>query len=226
MLEPTKYRRQIVCSAEQFARIRTDPRLHRAITLGRILNALRASIHSINEVLNQNSDISSAKLYNGFLYLAAVLFEALNFSRSLGKYARHLPAFAPGFGSLHSDKEVHELTNRVLGHIRNSSAFHFDNAVAPRTLEYLAFKTYVAATVPSSANRPEYYDLSDVSTLYALMDGTPDAQQFFDNFRSFVRRTIAAAIRYLDAGDSLMLELLEELGFHLRPEPKDDAKWS
>ncbi len=160
---------ELRCSEEKFEDLRNDERFWSIVTLARTLNALRFSQVAFFAVSDEDTPAARRQRINSFVYSSAILYEALNFAQTLGKYFSDLPEFQEGFGRLFQDKALLQFRDTTLHQIRNKFTFHFDGQVPPQALQHFTEPPYIFASGLGPTVGNTYYELADLASLYYLL---------------------------------------------------------
>jgi len=150
---------------------------------------------------------------NSFLFLNALLFEGHRLVQRLGRNFRAYKSWPPGFGSLLANNAFQNLISNSIKPARDSVVFRVGENDLAQALD--AYSTdpvvFVTGIGPSVGNA--YYDLADLLALSIYLGPSDDdlqplgkAEKAFSESRDF-------AIAFLNAGDALIAEGLQKLGF-------------
>jgi hypothetical protein len=133
---------ELYMSAADFSAARSDPRLHRLLTLARIVNSIRFTEVAVVEHKASETAKATRQKMSAFLYLAALLYEGLNFAQRLGQHFRDSEAFRVGFADLFRDAVVVELRAGLLNRLRNQAVYHHDDVAIPTGLNLMSADEY------------------------------------------------------------------------------------
>lgn len=207
---------EICCDPDDFIKIRDNEKFKCMVKLSRIVNSLR---FSQGAGVNAGGDLSSAadrQRASSFLYMGALLYEALKFTETLGKHFKEYDEYKNGFATMHKDKEINEFRNDKLKVLRNRLVFHLDTDAVDRGLNDLVLDRYIFAQGDGTRNANVYYPLADATLLSCLLGGSQDDRKFIEEYKNMLNDTADLAARFSDSADKLMAEVLEELGFTIK----------
>ena len=201
--------KEVYCTPEFFAAPKDNPGFHQLLGLARITNTIRFAHGAVVRVEQETSPADERQRLSSFLYLAALLFEALKLSRTVGKHFQDFSSFRNGFAKLHSDPDVEELRTNVLDRIRNTAVFHLDQGVIPTGLELLQPLTeFVFLSARDLSNGEIYYRLADQAVVHYIVGDSADTPEFTEKFKSILQRTTDLSIRFSACADELITEYL------------------
>lgn len=218
---------ELRCSEEKFEDLRNDERFWAILTLARTMNALRFCQTAFFHLPDEDTPSARRQRINSFVFTGAVLYAALEFARTLGKYFRHLPVYGEGIGSLLRDRAVRRFRDTSLYRLRNKFVFHFDEDVAPQALQGFQKPPYIFDSGQGPKIGNAYYDLADSASLYFLLMEEDDDQLSAEElekavearFRDLTGRMSDLSGRFGAAADELIAAGLKELDPDARLHP-------
>jgi len=214
-------RRELYWTPAQFAALRDDEAFWYLLALCRAVNAIKAAQVQAIGSRDSTSPGASRQRIAGFFNLAATLFEALEFSKRLGKHFKSLASFS-GVAALHRNKQILTLTSEILEPIRNTVVFHFDLDVMPRSRLTLAPDNFTFARWDyDDVESGIYYDLADLAALHTVLGSPASPEQFFDRIEVFLSGVISAARQFSKAAEDLIQEYVTGVGIEERAESGD-----
>lgn len=209
--------KEVYCTPAEFVAFQNDPAFHQLLALARITNTVRFAHGAVVNIERDMTPAEERQLFSSFLYLAALLFEGLRLTGTLGKHFKDSTAFRQGFAKLHSDPEVEDLRSNALDKIRNKTVFHMDSNVIPEGLAFLSdTKEYVFLSANSFANGEIYYRLADEAVIHFLVDAEAGTTLFTERFSAVLSRTTDLSIRFSSCADELITEYLISTGWRTR----------
>ncbi len=210
---------QIYCESAEFDRLSGDEAFQRLVGLARIINSLRFTHGAVAHLSDARTPSSNRQVVSSFLYLAALLFEGLRVTQTLGASFNSLTSFQNGFGKLHADPEVQKLQKELLSRIRNKVVYHLDKDVVPEGLELLAGQQeYVFMSGSDLTNGEVYFDLADEAVVHFIVGEKAGSPEFTTKYTDLLRRTTDLSTRFSAAGDELIAEVLISQGWKTRGE--------
>jgi hypothetical protein len=212
MADESKRAWRVAASQSQFAALSADPRFNAVLTLGRIANSIRFAVAAAEDQRGHESPAATRQHTSSFLYLCAVLFEALEFIKRSGKDFKALTAYREGLGALAAEQSVRDLQSTILRPLRNQAIYHHDDHVMPEGIKGFRYEQYVIASGQGTRLFDVFYELSDIAVIgFGLKDlQSPPRTQ--GELRPVLEKVLAVAHRCMLGIDSLALELLSELG--------------
>lgn len=199
---------QIYCSGEQYAQLSEDPRFWTAVTLSRVVNALRNSLFILHRAETRHVWEPNP---NDLFYLAGNLFEAIQYAGRLGRNCRTLAAFASLHDFLQS-KEVKEFSAKVLKPLRNKVVFHFDDDVTQKAALQFPWPNFVLRERLDILGAIPYYPFGDFAILYSVVAGDCDSASAKARIEEYMDRTLKYVVQLLGVADALLEELFQVLG--------------
>lgn len=207
---------QIACAGDHFDTWRDDASFRAVVTLARIVNALNFAGYVTYGVENADSPAATRQRMNAFLYVAATLFEAIDFvDRVRGDLVRYA-AFTERLAPLVDEPTARALHKERLAKLRNRGVFHFDPTFVPRKPDAEADGYYVFVKGRSMKSGETYYDLPDRSLLNSVIGVTPSHTEFSQRARSLMHETTRLMTGFIGAANELINEALD----HADWEPK------
>ena len=206
-------------TAEEFKKLRPDPRLPRLLALARVANALSLAHHGMIMSLRWQNPRSVKVRTAAILYAASVLHEGLIVAESLPKHFRDLQQYKAGFGPILADPDVVALRARFLKPLRDQSVFHFDRKVFEKALARADITDNVVLLSGGEPNAAGvYYNFADDLTSHYLVDEFSDEGKFIADLEVFMVGTSRLFTRYTIAAQRLLAAAFRELGARrLRP---------
>jgi hypothetical protein len=203
---------RVAANQAQFAEISADPRFNSVLTLGRIANSIRFAVAAAENQAGQDTPAATRQHTSSFLYLCAVLFEALEFIKRSGKEFKSLKGYREGLGALARERPVRELQETVLRPLRNQAIYHHDDHVMPEGIKQFRYEEYVVASGQGTRLFDVFYELSDIAVIGFGLRDLPSPPRNQAELRPVLEKVLDLARRCLLGIDGLALELLTELG--------------
>lgn len=218
---------ELRCSEKKFEELRNNERFWSILTLARALNELRFSQVAYFGPQEDDTPASRRQRINSFVFTGAILYEALGFAQTLGKYFQHLAAFKDGLARLFEDKTVRDFRDTTLHRLRNKFVFHFDDEVPTQALRGFRKPPYIFNSGQGPRIGNAYYDLADSASLYFLLMEKNDDQlsaeelerAVEERFRDLARKMSNLSGRFGAAADELIAAGLKELDPDARLHP-------
>ena len=210
---------QSILPAEQWEHLRHDLSFHAVIKVARITNTLRFAHQAAFSVEDSDAPAATRQRLSSFLYTVALLYEALRFTETLGKYFCDWSSYRDGFGALHGDKDTTQLRSGILQRARDKAVFHIDNSLPATSLaEFALGAPYVFAASNSDLAIDVHYALADSVFLHFVLDTPSDGDDFKKRFVEAFTGVMALATRFADSADRLISEFLVREGGSMQAE--------
>jgi hypothetical protein len=195
-------------SRQDFDRIKRDPTFRAAFKLARATNAVLFCQLLLLENRVGDEPATQRLRLNAFLYLSALLFEAIEFAKTASKDLRHLAEFQSKFVPLFRNPEIQDVTAKVLKKLRNFGVFHFGDDAVPDALLSLDRDTYTFLHGRSSAIGDVYYGLADEALIHGALglQGTPS--EIETQLRSFITAVADLSAQFTEAADHVISAVL------------------
>lgn len=184
-------------SRAQFDSMKDDPKFHIVLALGRIINSIRFCLVSMSAANPADLAGANRQLYGSVFYLCAILHEVKGFNGKVGFVFKESAVYQAEFKPILRDREVELLQNVFLHGLRNGAVAHFGPEIMEAGLKGLDSPVYDFAT--RTGTDDEYFDLSDVAVLSALLESgnlgdlTKRPDEVVGAIRDFSERYVAAA---------------------------------
>ncbi len=207
---------QVFCDEEGFSSIRDNPEFHRVMTLARIVNSIRFVEVAIVTRGTPETPSATRQTSGAFFYLAALLFEGLNFADRLGEYFKDSSTFRNCFVPLLKDPQVRELRSGLLSQLRNQAVYHHDDAVIPAGLKLIREKEYVFTSMQGPSRREVYYDLADIAVMHFGLETPQTTSEFAEQTAAVFQSVTRVAVQFAHCADELIREYILATGWHGR----------
>jgi len=200
---------QIVADAETWARMRREPQFIELMRLARVANSLTLAYPPIFIPHSDQSPRARRTRFAGLFYSAALMKEALDTARSLGKWFRDKRQYREGVGSILADPKVQAFESDIADKIRDELVFHFDREAMAVGLARLPGEETIIGSFPATG--PEigetHFDIADEAVLAYLFGDVPSSDeylariaQFMDDNTDLLTRFLAGAHRLIAIG--------------------------
>jgi hypothetical protein len=211
----------IVCSRERLAEIRADPKFERLVEIARFVNALRHGQHSVVMAFDLGTPAEVRQMSATTLYHAGILFEAMDHLPSCRPHFEHMNSWKreQGFSSFGTDDEMRSLVARgsTLAIIRNRTAFHgLTPGVVAESLKTLPLDEIVFTSGSGLTSAEMYHNLADIVAAHFAVGSPSDGRVLHQRMEEMLVHVRDLALRYMAAGDGLILGTLHEYGFTQR----------
>lgn len=203
-------------SAEDFHRAQSDVRLHRLLSLSRIVNTIRFTEIAFLEAGQAATSKVTRQKVSAFLYLGALLYEGLTFAERLGEHFHESPAFREGFAKLFRDTSVKELRGGLLARLRNQAVYHHDDAAMVGGINLMSADEYTFADADGPSNADCYYTLADFAVMHFAIGQASTPKEFEQQFARASIAMVKLAVSFAQSADRLLAEQLRELGWRTR----------
>ena len=174
---------RLLCTAETFAALRNDKEFAFLVTLGRIINAFKFGVATM-QTETAITPAADRQRMQAFLYVAALVHEMTQFRAKHAKTCGELTAYQDTFASL-DERPIDKRTADLLSKIRNRAAFHFDLTVTQRTLPSLPDESCSFAAGSSRRRMDTNNELADIVTYMFLFGGEEEFEVLHNRFMSF-----------------------------------------
>ena len=204
---------EIRCSPETFSTVRYSDQFKKVLTLARILNSLIYALGSLPfDKDESDTPHGERQVVGSFMYLGALLHEALLYSETLRKTFHHGTCYEQGLGAILRDPEVRTLRNGILKTLRNKMVFHFDHDVIHASVEAHGGNVVFARGI-GSHNGAVYFPFAAETTMDILMNTPSTEEEFKIQFTKFIEDMTALSSRYIQSANELIGEVITRLGF-------------
>lgn len=211
---------EIICSREQFEKFKEKDGFGALLTLGRIANALRFLQLAYPR---DGDDTPSARRQrlNSFMFMAAVLYEAIKYANTVGRRFAGTEAFDATLGELLADDDVKALRRGILRHLRNKITFHFEDQIIGKALDVLDFPNRRFVTGVGKRAGDTYFDLADEVAAHSILIADDEKELMpFEELAGLMQQTAEISRRFLDSTDSFITEELISMGWEARERRK------
>lgn len=206
---------EVVCSREQFDEFKEQEEFQALLTLGRVANTLRFC--QLAYPRSDDDDPSTRRQrINSFMFMAAALYEGLNYADTLGKYFSGHRVFKDTFGELMADDEVKGFRNGILRHLRNKVAYHFEDQVIGEAIEAVHFSELSFVTGRGRRAGETYFDMSDNVAVHSILVADGEEVLPFEELEDLMRDTADISGRFLSCADRLITAELIDMGWEAR----------
>lgn len=210
---------RIKMTPEAFDQVRTDPRLHACLNLGRAINALRFSHHAYLASKDDDTPGGIRQRVQGFFLNCATLYEALNALDRLGQYLSDMDVWQEKIKPIQRSRRFRRFRYDVLPNMRDRFVFHFDDDVAPEALERLHLDEYVYAAAAGRSKGDVDFDLADTASLNFLLDRLPDDEMSEkEKLSSLIQDGAELTVEFGNAVESVLAHAALEMGWELNGE--------
>lgn len=214
---------RISCSREAFEAHRHDPRLHRIVTLARIVNSIRFTDSAAFDRHGEDTPSAQRQRAGSFLYLTGILYEAFRFADRLGEQFRESEAFRAGFAQLLKDPVVRRLRDGLLNRLRNEAVYHHDDAVYSEGMALIKAQEYLFLSAASKKASDAYYDLADLAILRYAIGSDADSETFLRELSDSMIKVLEVANRFASCAETLIREVLNTMPWMTVGPSSDDA---
>lgn len=197
-------------------------RLMRALNSLRFAqNALathRTTEEALGEVPRDDRETPSKKRVrnNAFLYMAAIIHEAVSRGHTLGKYFRNLEAF-PKFNAVVNKIRSDQPLPKILKNARNRLAFHFDAEQLRSGIRAIESDQFVLVHGYKKTQGECYYELADVAALSFLVE-LHDYEDLEKRLKDVIGPATSVMIEFIEAAEVLIAQAMTSHGLVLEVE--------
>jgi hypothetical protein len=211
---------EIVAPMAEWPRIRGDERFVELMRLARATNGLSIAYAPLAHTLDDQSPAARRHRFAAFVYVAAVLKEALDTAQSLGKWFRQLPQYHEGFGAIFKDPDVRKLRETNLDALRDKFVFHFDREAMAQSFH--AFPTHgdvriLSYPLSGPTFGDTYFDAADDAPLAHLFGDSQTDDEYFTRIKVFMDSVSELLFRFMPASHRLIAMGLLQLGCVKKP---------
>ena len=209
---------ELVCSADVFAGLRADPEFAMLLTVARIVNAVKFGVQAHRDAGIAHTPAAERQRIGAQLLLAGLLHEVLEFQKRAGKDWGELEAFKSVFAVFnpgHLDAETVGLLDRM----RNRAAFHFDAAVAARSLPKMPVEPFAFLVASGADPMQANYELADLVTFGFVFNATGNVQRLGAGLPPFRRQLDALLSAFVRNADQVIFKHLVARGFTIVERP-------
>lgn len=202
---------KIRCAKGDFEAQRNDPRLHRIVTLARIVNSIRFTDSAAFDRHGQDTPAAARQRAGAFLYLTGILYEAFRFADRLGEHFRDVEAFQNGLAKMLKDPVVRSLRDGLLNTLRNEAVYHHDDLVYASGLGLIHADEYVFASGESKKASALYFDLADLAVLRYAIDSDEDSEVLLKHLSNQMVAVLQVATQFASQAEVLIRDTLNAL---------------
>lgn len=209
---------EVTCTGEVFARVRGDPEFALLLTLARIVNAVKFGVHAHREAGEALTPLAERQRVGAQLFLSGMLHEILEFRKRAAEKWDQLDAFTAVFSSF-DEQTLDDRTVELLQKIRNRAAFHFDEAVALRSLPQLPAEPFAFLVAADNDPMDSNYELADLVTFGFIFDAPTNAAKLSAGLKEFRQKLDSLLLSFVKNADQFMIRRLLALGFTIAELP-------
>ncbi|MEX1185918.1 MAG: hypothetical protein WEA80_04955 [Gemmatimonadaceae bacterium] len=188
------------------------------MVLARITNSIRFSVGAAFDRHGDPAPASNRQRIGSFLYLGALLYEALRFADRLGEHFRDHETFRIDFVPLLNDQRVQDLREGVLKRLRNRAIYHHDDDVMPEGLRDLVMPEYVFARGHGTGFMDLDYILPDILISKFALPELDVTRALTDQLAPVLRDVLMVGQRFALAADRLIDESTRKWGWKVTSE--------
>jgi hypothetical protein len=206
---------EIVAPHDRWPTIRDDPRFIEIMRLARATNALGLAYGPLAHSLVNQSPSARRERFAAFVYVAALLKEALDTAQSLGKWFRETVQYQEGFGALLRDPAVRQLRSNDLDSLRDKLVFHFDrDAIAKGLGTFPLHGDVRILSYPDDGPKfgETYFDAADDAVLGFLFGDSASDEEYYAKIEAFMGQVSDLLHSYIKSSHSIIAIALLQLG--------------
>jgi hypothetical protein len=208
---------KVVCDADQFTALKDREDFQQIVTLARLMNALRFAQTAIPK-RPKRTPASDRQQTNAFFLLSALTFEGWQLIKRMAKHFRTLESWKTGFQQLLRDRQYQRLVSTSLKPLRNQGTFHFfEDEVRRRLQEHEVDDELVFLSGRGTKSAHAYYDLPDLLLLRTFIAQSGPDDELMRRADPLVTSASELVVKFLRAGDELIIEALSRMGFEEKP---------
>ena len=211
---------EIVAPHAMWPTIRDDPRFVEIMRLARATNALGLAYGPLAHTLVDQSPSARRERFAAFVYVAALLKEALDTAQSLGKWFRDTEQYKEGFGALLKNPAVQQLRSNDLDSLRDKLVFHFDRDAISKGLGTFPLHGDVRIlSYPDDGPRfgETYFDAADDAVLGFLFGDSASEQEYYAKIEAFMGQVTDLLQAYIQSSHRIIAIGLLQLGCKKKP---------
>jgi hypothetical protein len=194
-------------------RLRNEPQFAALVTLARILNSILYTGNAMLDRRDGDAPSDNRQRTSSFLYSAALMFEALEFTQRAGQHLRQFAAFRSDLAPLLRDSDVDDLRKGLLKRLRNQAVFHHDDDVIPQGLAGLDMEEYTFAAGVGTAKGDVFFSLSDFAVISFGVGPVPPDSDFMSHFTQSVGKVASLEVRFQNAAERVLTEAVAHFGW-------------
>jgi hypothetical protein len=196
-------------------RLRHDPQLAALLTLARILNSILYTGNAMLDRRDGDTPSDNRQRSSSFLYSAALMYEALEFTHRAGQHLRQFAAFTNDLSPILRDPDVVELRKGLLRRLRNQAVFHHDDDVIPKGLADLDLQDYTFAAGVGTAKADVFFSLADFVVISFGLGSVPAGSDFMSHFAENLGKVARLEVRFQNAAEKVLTEAVAHFGWKL-----------
>lgn len=206
---------ELFATGAAFDAQRNNPAVHGALTLARLVNAVRFCLTVVNDASGGQDARTVRQRSSALFYLGALLFEAIDDVAALERVLSHYGTYG-SLKEILNESETAELKTGLLYRLRNKAVFHFDDAVIPEGIRSITGLDVVFASGHGLQRIDSYYDLADITVMYFVLESPKTIEDFERLASEALLRIAKLGSRIANAADEVIREVLVAFGWQIR----------
>jgi len=204
---------EIACDGLELKKCRQDPRFPYLVTLARATNALNLWSAILPHIQDVSSPAGARDIWNSFFFTCAILYEALDLTRKMGKAFVNDAQYQNGIRKFLKDPRAKRVEHPSWKPVRNHAVFHFDPNWFSQQLEKADFGECIFVRGEGKSKKGVYYPLADEVALESLVGLPIESEDFEQEMRARAKDTTQFAIEFANEAEMLIGYALREWGF-------------
>jgi hypothetical protein len=212
-LDGDDVRWKIVTDRARFEQLRTDPRFHAVVALGRTVNALRFVQMPLISHEHDESPAATRAKYNSLFFSCALYSEGYLLVQKLKKHFAEEPLFQVLTEATIKNPKAQEALKWSIVALRNKLVFHFDIDEVGRKLQQVNLDEIIFVSGLGNMNAQVHYELGDHcawQTLYDPLKAEGDVTQIM----SRAEQINDLIVTFSQAAEEFMVDYLNSTGWH------------
>jgi hypothetical protein len=211
------------CDQETFEKCRKDEKFPYIAALGRVINAFNFVYSVMTHSIGDNSPAAMRDRLNSYLFGSAIMYEALELVRNMGKAFVGDDLYQNGLRLLLKDDAARTIEHAHLKPARHGAVFHFDAETFKETIDKgLSNECLFISARGQQSRMGIYYSYTDIVAAEILVGFPAGGDKFDSVLADAMAKTRNLATDFANRAEPLIAHHLQRWGFVPKFEPIPD----
>ncbi len=214
---------QMACDQPTFEKCRHDEKFAYIVALARAINAFNFVYAAMTRIVTDNSPAAIRDRLNSYLFGSAIMYEALELVRSMGRVFADDDLYQGGLRLLLKEDAARSIEHPHLKPARHGAVFHYDAETFKETIDKgLSNQCLFISARGQRSRLGTHYPYADIVAAEILVGFPAGGDKFDSVLADAMVKTKDLATDFANRAEPLVAHHLRRWGFVPRSEPIPD----